>query len=164
MKKVAVLVASKGKNLELARSVVSKCEEHNLLASLIVLDDLSLSLYSTKIQEEEGISEKVEELKKSLVASDALVVISPEYNGGVAPVLSNAIAWISVSGKDWREAFNEKPCLIATHSGGGGSHALMGLRSQLSYIGANVLGRQILTNYNKELNIESLDACLKQLS
>jgi hypothetical protein len=53
--------------------------------------------------------------------------------------------------------------LIATHSGGGGSHVLMNMRIQLSLLGVNVMGRQILTHKTKDLNHESMVAVLEQL-
>ena len=70
---------------------------------------------------------------------------------------------MSRSGEDWRDVFNGKSALIATHSGGGGAHVLMAMRHQLSYVGMNVLGRQLLTNYGKQLNDESAIECIKML-
>jgi hypothetical protein len=37
------------------------------------------------------------------------------------------------------------------------------MRQQLSYLGANVIGRQLHTNYSKELSADSLNGCLSQL-
>ena len=119
-------------------------------------------MYS-EVEEEKGIPQKAKELSDSLSNSEGLIFIAPEYNGSVPPCLNNAICWISRSGKNWREAFNGKTTLIATLSGGGGHHVLMAMRQQLSFLGANVLGRQLLTNYNKELNVDSLNECLAQM-
>jgi chromate reductase len=163
MKKLAVIVASTGKNLELGEKIKSHAIETGFEAEVINLVELDLPLYSTE-SEQKGIPPKAVELTKKVSHADSLVVISPEYNGGIAPTLNNAIAWISRGSEDWREAFNGKPAIIATHSGSGGMHALMAMRMQLSYIGMNVLGRQLQTNYSKELSIESLDCCLKQLT
>ena len=80
------------------------------------------------------------------------------------PVLNNAVAWISRGGgDDWRQAFNQKYAVVATHSGGGGLHVLKAMRSQWEYLGCTVLARGIQTNFNKELNPESANTILKQL-
>ena len=92
-----------------------------------------------------------------------MVVVAPEYNGGVPPVLISFIAWLSVGEKDCRACFNEKPGLMATHSGSGGAHLFAALRIQLSYIGMNVLGRTIHTHYQKELKPETLSNTVSQL-
>lgn len=162
MSNLTILVASKGKNVELGEMIKKSATEKGFNADVINLIDLGLPLYSS-IEEEKGIPEKAISLTKTLSEAKAMVVVSPEYNGSMAPAVNNAIAWISRSTEDWREAFNGKPTIIATHSGGGGAHVLMALRQQLSYLGANVIGRQLLTNYGKELNIESLESCLDQV-
>lgn len=162
MKKIIILVASTGNNLKLSQTISEVANTSNFLCEIINLVELSLPLYSTA-EEEKGIPSKAKELSKILKLSDAIVAIAPEYNGSLPPCLNNAICWISRTGKDWREAFNGKPTLIATHSGGGGTHVLMAMRQQFSYLGANVLGRELLTTNNKKLNLDSLNKCLKQL-
>jgi NAD(P)H-dependent FMN reductase len=160
--KLVVLVASKGKNAELGDVVKKTADAKGFNTEIINLVDLNLPLYSS-VEEEKGIPEKALELTNKLTEAKAMVVISPEYNGSMAPTINNSIAWISRSTEDWRGAFNGKPAIIATHSGGGGAHVLMAMRQQLSYLGSNVIGRQLLTNYGKELNIESLESCLEQV-
>jgi chromate reductase, NAD(P)H dehydrogenase (quinone) len=162
MKKIIILVASIGNNLKLSQQICEVATASNFSCEIINLVELSLPLYST-LEEEKGIPSKANELSNVIKSSDAIISIAPEYNGSLPPCLNNAICWISRASKDWREAFNGKPTLIATHSGGGGSHVLMAMRQQFSYIGANVLGRELLTTNNKTLNLGSLDKCLKQL-
>lgn len=162
MKKLTILVSSKGKNVELGEAINKAGKDNGFDTAVINLVDLELPLYSS-VAEENGIPEKAKTLTRVITDSNSVVVVAPEYNGSMPPCLNNAIAWISRSGDEWREAFNGKPVLLATHSGGGGAYVLMAMRQQLSYLGANVLGRQLLTNFGKELNPESLESCLKQL-
>jgi chromate reductase len=162
MKKMTILVASSGKNVELGNKVKDYASENGFEVSMINLVELELPLYSTE-EEQNGIPQKAKDLTKSLIDADSLVVISPEYNGSMAPSLNNAVAWVSRSSEQWREAFNGKPTVIGTHSGGGGVNVLMAMRQQLSYLGANVIGRQLHTNYSKELSADSLNGCLSQL-
>jgi chromate reductase len=162
MKKLTILVASAGHNLKLANTINTQAQEMGFDSEVVSLVDLKLPLYSSE-EQKVGIPDSVSNLTAKLIDSPSHVIVAPEYNGLIPPSLNNAIAWISVADKDWRKAFNGKQTLIATFSGGGGLHALMAMRQQLSYIGANVLGRQIHTNFNKEINLDSLTECLKQL-
>ena len=58
-------------------------------------------------------------LQALLVASPRWVICAAEYNGSIPPVLTSAIAWLSVQGSDFRALFNGRPVVIAPHSGGG---------------------------------------------
>ena len=155
--KISILAASDNKNLELAKTFQKAMEARDVKVSLVDLSSLDLPLYSNRT-EKNGIPEKMNDLVKDLIESKGVMFFAPEYNGGLPPVLTNYIAWISrAAGDDFRIAFNGKPAVIGTHSGGGGLHALMALRSQLAYIGMNVLGRQAHTHYSKALKDEALD-------
>ena len=160
---ILVFFASQGKNKELAYKIGDELSAQNKQCELIDLVDLQLPLYDERQEENYEPSNNLMEVLFKMKTSTSQVYIAPEYNGSVPPVLNNFIAWTSRASKDWRECFNEKKCLIATHSGGGGAHVLMSMRSQFSFIGMNVLGRQLLTNYNKELSVESLKASVRQL-
>jgi NAD(P)H-dependent FMN reductase len=147
--------------MELANKFLAYLKGRGEEVSIVDLPNLELPLYSPLT--EEKVPAQALKLAEKLINSKALIFVAPEYNGAVPPVLNNAIAWISRTGKDWRNAFNGKPAVIATHSGGGGAHVLMAMRSQLSFIGMNVIGRQILTNFGKELNEDSMVAVLDQI-
>ena len=52
--------------------------------------------------------------------AESFVFVSPEYNGGVPPALTNIIAWVSrLGGKDWRKSFNGKAAALARSILGG---------------------------------------------
>ena len=159
--KISILVSSQGKNMELAKKFLDYLIEKKVEAEIIDLVAMELPLYSSIT--EGNLPDKALDLTKKLIDSKGMVFVAPEYNGLIPPVLNNAIAWISRSGDDWREAFNGKSAVIATHSGGGGAHVLIAMRQQLSYLGMNVIGRQIMTNYGKELNPDSMASVLEQL-
>lgn len=162
MSKLSILVTSSGKNLDLGNTLLEMAQKHGHDVNLIDVTSLNLPLYSPA-EEKNGIPEAAKELTEKLIQTESMIFVAPEYNGGVPPVFNNAIAWISRSSENWRDAFNEKTAALATHSGGGGNHVLMAMRSQLSFMGMNVLGRQLLTSYQKPLNTESADVVLKQL-
>ncbi|MDH5580758.1 MAG: NAD(P)H-dependent oxidoreductase [Bdellovibrionales bacterium] len=159
---ITIIVASEGKNLELANQLSQFVHDKGNTSTVLNLCQTDLPLY-TPAQEKKEVPDQAHELNRELKESKAFIFLAPEYNGGIPPVMINAITWISRCGKDWREAFNNKHALIGTHSGGGGTHVISAMRMQLSFIGINVLGRSLITNYNKPLNEDSAHYCLDSL-
>ena len=163
MSKIGILVASSNNNLKLGKQLVEIANELNVETELIDLVDLKLPLYNTIEEKQIGIPENVNLLKEKIFSLNSFIVVAPEYNGVMPPVLNNAIAWVSVATHDWRDAFNEKLVGLATHSGGGGTKVLQAMRIQFQHLGANILAREILTSYEKALNEESAKNMITQL-
>ena len=91
------------------------------------------------------------------------MVCTPEYNGSIPPVLTSAIAWLSVQGDDFRTLFNGRPVAMATHSGGGGYTVLTALRLQLAHLGAHVVGRQLVSNKSQPAKDASISDLIVRL-
>ena len=53
--------------------------------------------------------------------------------------------------------------MIATHSGSGGYHVLMALRIHMAYLGALVVGRQLVSNQNSPAKDSSIDDLITRL-
>ena len=163
MFKIGILVARSGNNMKLALKLQEFAIEQGSKVELIDLVDLNLPLYSTKEEEKNGVPDQAKELAAKILDLKAFIIIAPEYNGVMPPVLNNAMAWTSRSTKDWRDAFNEKTVGLATHSGGGGTKGLQAMRMMFQHLGANVIAREILTTYEKHLNEETANNMIIQL-
>ena len=160
MSKILIISATSDKNLELANELQSLLTAMGTDSGLVVLDKLNLPLYSDKADIESGV---VEEIIEKMKHASVFIFCAPEYNGSVPPVLSNAITWISVKSKNWRDAFNGKFAVIGTHSGGDAFRFLTAFRSQLEYMGTNVLARTISITKEKPLNEDSVKRILQGL-
>ncbi|MGB5791566.1 NADPH-dependent FMN reductase [Poseidonibacter sp.] len=163
MSKIGILIASSNNNQKLGLKLKELAQEQNCEVELINLVDLRLPLYSTVEEEEKGRPEAVLDLASSILELKAFIIVAPEYNGVMPPVLNNAMAWTSRATKDWRDAFNEKIVGLATHSGGGGQKGLQAMRIQFQHLGANILARELLTTYEKPLNEDSAISMINQL-
>ena len=157
MKKILIISVTAGNNFTLAEKIKELMHLNN---EIIILEDYQLPLYDGKAVIEDktiinGLCEKVESV-------DGFIFCGPEYNGGSAPLLTNAITWISVTTDHWRSAFLDKIGLIATHSGGDGSSFLATFRQQLEFMGVVVFPRSIKVNKNQEFNEESIKKILKR--
>ena len=157
-----VLTASNGENLKLAERFVHAATAQNVRADLIDLTRLELPLFTPRVKAA-GAGPDLETLRDQLQQAPRWVICAPEYNGSIPPSLTNAIAWLSVIGDDFRALFNGRPIAMATFSGGGGMELLLSLRIQLTHLGAQVVGRQLLSNKAKPPKDESIADLLQRL-
>ena len=111
-----------------------------------------------------GDPESVKNLIPKFIKASGFIISAPEYNGSIPPILTNLIAWISVSTDQWREVFNGKKALIGTHSGGGGNNFIQSMKIQLGHLGAIVLPRTIVVNSYTKFDEESTKVKIKQLN
>ena len=163
MSKIGILVASANNNRKLGDRLQELATSLNVETELINLVDLNLPLYSTVEEERNGIPDTAKDLAEQILALKAFIIIAPEYNGVMPPVLNNAMAWTSRSTDSWRDAFNEKIIGLATHSGGGGAKGLQAMRIMYQHLGANILARELLTTYEKPLSEDSAKKMIEQL-
>ncbi|MEE2904258.1 MAG: NAD(P)H-dependent oxidoreductase [Myxococcota bacterium] len=160
---ILIVAASNGHNLDLAKQLQQQSRDMGFESEILDLTKVELPVYSP-VKEAEGLPVAVEELHTRFREASGFFFCAPEYNGLIPPVLNNTIAWLSVQGKDFRALFNGKPLGLATHSGGGGQKVLTAMRIQMSHLGCNVIGREILTNKNKSLNLKSSESILRQIT
>ena len=160
-----VIAASNGENLTLAERFAAQARAQQLSADVLDLTSVDLPLFTPRAMAA-GMPPAVAPLQQQLAGATRWVICAPEYNGSIPPVLTSAIAWLSVQGDDFRALFNGRPVAIATHSGGGGHAVLAALRLQLAHLGSHVVGRQLVSNSMsgaKDESIADLIHRLKQL-
>ncbi len=158
-----VISASNGENLKLSERFAAAGRARGMEAELIDLTTLSLPLYNPRTHAESGLPAGVAELSRRLEGAPRWVICAPEYNGSLPPVLTSAIAWLSVQGDGFRSLFNGRPIAIATHSGGPGVEVMTVLRIQLAHLGAHVVGRQLTSNRNNPAKDSSIDDIVHRL-
>tara|TARA_Y100000589_G_C27161463_1_gene632947 strand:+ start:595 stop:1125 length:531 start_codon:yes stop_codon:yes gene_type:complete len=158
-----IISASNGKNLELSHKFAKKCNELNLSSEILDLTELNIPLYNPRIHSKCDIPKELQIVKEKLFKIEKWIFCAPEYNGSIPPILSNFIAWLSVSGDDFRNLFNGQPVAIATFSGGQGIEMLTSLRIQLVHLGSQVLGRQLSSCYSKPPEEKSIEDIIKRL-
>ena len=163
MNNLLVITASNGENLKLAKRFVHISKEMNTEAELLDLTSLELPLYNPRHHARNGIPPLATDLNKQMASFHHWVICAPEYNGSIPPVLTSAIAWLSVQGEDFRNLFNGRPVAMASFSGGGGMEVLLSLRIQLTHLGAQVVGRQLISNPTKTAKDESIKDLLSRL-
>lgn len=126
--KIAFLCGSTRKgsiNQQLQHALIKRFKTAGAACEIINLETYNLPLYHGDLE----LPQAVKSLAAKLAAHDGVVVISPEYNGGLTPMLKNAIDWTST-----HDTTHFKTCYwgIASCTPGPMS-GVMGLR-QLNYI------------------------------
>ncbi len=136
------------------------------VTELICLEDFVLPLFTPTLEQKyknnDDFPEDIRKIKDILLNSKAVVWCSPEYNGGISPILTNSIAWISRATTDWKEAFVNKKMLICSSSGGNGRNFVEGLRSQLKYLGSEVMEDCIIQTKRELISETKFNETLSQ--
>ena len=164
-KKLLVITASNGENLKLAERFLVAGKKLNYSCELLDLTtaENDLPLFNPRQNAKDTAPANLEAINLQMESHTHWIICAPEYNGSIPPILTNAIAWLSVQGKDFRSLFNERPIAIASFSGGGCMELLLSMRIQLTHLGALVLGRQLTSNKSKIAEDKSIKEIVNQL-
>ena len=63
----------------------------------------------------------------------------------------------------WRNVFNGKFVLLASHSGGSGNNLIQSLRIQLNHMGAIILPKTIIVNSKSKFEVKLAKRKIQQL-
>ena len=97
--KIALICASLRKesiNKKLELALEKRLKADGAETVIIDLGDYNLPLYHGDLE----LPDSVKRLVVDLTACDGVIVVTPEYNGGLPPVLKNAIDWTSTFSTD----------------------------------------------------------------
>lgn len=81
-------------NKRLEKALIKEFKRAGLKTTSINLGSYDLPLYHGDLEIPAG----VKKLARKIKSCDGVVIVSPEYNGGLPPVLKNAIDWTSTVG------------------------------------------------------------------
>ncbi len=124
-------------NRRLAELAAIVVEEHGGTADRAAMADFDCPSYDADVEGESGVPPGAQRLRDRLVAADAFLIASPEYNASMPGYLKNAIDWVS---RIRPQPFNGRQGLLmsASPSMAGGNRGLWSLRVPLEHLGARV--------------------------
>ena len=124
-------------NAKLARQAAAMIEQRGGTVDLASMADFDAPSYDQDVQDHDGFPPGAEAFRDRLLANDAFVIASPEYNASLPGVLKNAIDWAS---RFRPQPFDERHALLlsASPSMVGGNRGLWALRVPLEHLGARV--------------------------
>jgi chromate reductase len=145
----------------------------------ISLGDFPLPIYDGDLQTKSGIPKNAINLKRMIGAHHGVLIVTPEYNSSVPPLVKNTIDWVSrvQDAHETRgQVFRQRAFAIAAASEGrlGGTRCLAALRLILSACHATVIPNQLALSFADQAyddmdrlkhaaDIEALNALVRQL-
>lgn len=137
----------KSLNKKLARVAANRARTTGAEVTFADLRDYPMPLYDGDLEDGDGPPAMVGTFRELLRAHDGFVVVCPEYNSSITPLLKNVIDWAS------RPAPNDSPIAVfggktatllsASPGALGGLRGLVHVRSILGSIGVHVMPTQL---------------------
>jgi chromate reductase, NAD(P)H dehydrogenase (quinone) len=124
-------------NQRLAALAAAVLQEHGAVADYAAMADFDCPSYNGDIEHGTGVPAGAQQFRDRLVAADAFIIASPEYNASMPGCLKNAIDWVS---RIRPQPFNGRQGLLlsASPSMAGGNRGLWSLRVPLEHLGARM--------------------------
>jgi len=166
-------------NVRLAAVAAHELAQAGAEVTRISLADYTLPIYDGDLQTRSGVPKNAINLKRMIGAHHGVLIVTPEYNASIPPLVKNTIDWVTrvqdpheVGG----QVFFGRPFAIAAASQSrlGGTRSLAALRLILSACRALVIPNQLALSFAGEAyddmdklkhppDLEALGAMVRQL-
>jgi chromate reductase, NAD(P)H dehydrogenase (quinone) len=166
-------------NARLAAAAAYQFAQAGAEVTRISLGDFPLPIYDGDLQTKSGVPKNAINLKRMIGAHHGVLIVTPEYNSSVPPLVKNTIDWVTRvqdSQETPGQVFRERAFAIAAASESrfGGTRALAALRLVLTACHATVIPNQLALSFASEAyddmdslkhpaDIEALNALVRQL-
>lgn len=130
-------------NVRLGNAIAKQLVSMGAEADVISLSAYPMPIMNQNLENESGVPQPAKDLAALMVGYQAIVLVSPEYNSSVPPLLKNALDWLS---RDVGEkVYQDRVFALAACSPGalGGIRVLSHLRDILVSVGADMITNQI---------------------
>jgi len=166
-------------NARLAAAAAHQFAQADAEVTRISLADFPLPIYDGDLQAKAGVPKNAVNLKRMIGAHHGVLIVTPEYNACVPPLVKNTIDWVTRvqdSHETRGQVFRGRPFAIAAASESrlGGTRSLAALRLILTACHATVIPNQLALSFASEAyddmdrlkhpaDIEALGALVRQL-
>lgn len=134
----------------LAQACVAPLQHAGAEVNLLELGDYPAPLYHGDLEAASGLPDGIVSLQQQLAACDGLLVVNPEYNGSITPLLKNTLDWCSRPNPEdparsgGAVYAGRAAAVLATSPGPlGGMRVLFHVRDILGYLGMQVIPQQL---------------------
>src|SRR6202158_6194451 len=166
-------------NAKLAAAMAYQFAQGGAEGTRLSLGDFPLLIYDGDLQTKSGVPKHAINLKRMIGAHHGVLIVTPEYNSSVPPLVKNTIDWVTrvQDAQETRgQVFRERAFALAAASESrlGGTRALAALRLVLSACHATVIPNQLALSFASDAyddmdrlkhpaDIEALNAMVRQL-
>jgi chromate reductase len=166
-------------NARLAAAAAYEFAQAGAEVTRISLADFPLPIYDGDLQTKSGVPKHAVNLKRMMSAHHGVLIVTPEYNSSIPPLVKNTIDWVSrvQDAHETRgQVFRERPFAVAAASESrlGGTRSLAALRLILTACHATVIPSQLALSFASQAyddmdrlkhpaDVEQLGALVRQL-
>ena len=166
-------------NARLAATAAYELTQAGAEVTRISLADFPLPIYDGDLQTKSGVPKNAVNLKRMIGVHHGVLIVTPEYNSSVPPLVKNTIDWVSrvQDAQQTRgQVFRDRAFAIAAASESrlGGTRSLASLRLILTACHATVIPNQLallfagqayddMDRLKHPADVESLVALIQQL-
>jgi NAD(P)H-dependent FMN reductase len=166
-------------NARLAAAAAYQFAQAGAEVTRISLADFPLPIYDGDLQSKSGVPKNAVNLKRMIAAHHGVLIVTPEYNASVPPLVKNSIDWVSRvqdANETRGQVFRGRAFAIAAASESrlGGTRSLAALRLILSACHAMVIPNQLALSFAGQAyddmdrlkhpaDIDALGALVRQL-
>jgi chromate reductase len=166
-------------NAKLAAVAAHRLAQTGADVTRLSLADFPLPIYDGDLQTKSGVPKNAVDLKRMIGAHHGVLIVTPEYNASVPPLIKNTIDWVSRvadPNESRGQVFRGRAFAIAaaSHSRLGGARSLAALRLILAACQAFVIPNQLALAFADEAyddmehlkhppDIEAMSAMVRQL-
>jgi chromate reductase, NAD(P)H dehydrogenase (quinone) len=166
-------------NARLAATAAYELAQAGAEVTRISLADFPLPIYDGDLQVKSGVPKNAINLKRMIGVHHGVLIVTPEYNSSVPPLVKNTIDWVSrvQDAHETRgQVFRERAFAIAAASESrlGGTRSLAALRLILTACHATVIPNQLALSFASQAyddmdrlkhpaDVESLGGLVQQL-
>jgi NAD(P)H-dependent FMN reductase len=142
-------------NARLAAAAADEFAQAGADVTRISLGDFPLPIYDGDLQTKSGVPKNAINLKRMIGVHHGVLIVTPEYNSSVPPLVKNTIDWVTrvQDAQETRgQVFQERAFAIAAASESrlGGTRSLAALRLILSACHATVIPNQLALSFASE--------------
>ena len=166
-------------NARLAAAAAYQFAQTGVEVTRVSLADFPLPIYDGDLQTKSGVPKHAINLKRMIGAHHGVLIVTPEYNSSVPPLVKNTIDWVTRvhdTHETRGQVFRERAFAIAAASESrlGGTRSLAALRLILTACRATVIPNQLALSFASEAyddmdrlkhsaDVEALNALVRQL-
>src|SRR3984893_11725576 len=166
-------------NARLAAAAAYQFAQAGADITRISLADFPLPIYDGDLQSKSGLPKNAVNLKRMIGAHHGVLIVTPEYNASVPPLVKNSIDWVSRvqdANETRGQVFRGRAFAIAAASESrlGGTRSLAALRLILSACHAMVIPNQLALSFAGQAyddmdrlkhpaDIEAVNALVRQM-
>jgi chromate reductase, NAD(P)H dehydrogenase (quinone) len=166
-------------NARLAATAAYELAQAGAEVTRISLADFPLPIYDGDLQAKSGVPKNAVNLKRMIGVHHGVLIVTPEYNSSLPPLVKNTIDWVSrvQDAHETRgQVFRDRAFAIAAASESrlGGTRSLAALRLILTACHATVIPNQLALSFASQAyddmdrlkhpaDVESLGGLVQQL-